>query len=135
MKQKQTKNKHYGSVCAGSDQWIMDMQNRLKSTLEEGFGIRDDPVLHERDQAIEIFKETVEFEKGRYIVQLPFRKFYNGLSDNYPLAKQRFQNLWRRFDHDSELYQQYHEIRDYTEQGIIEEVKTEITNKELKRPV
>ncbi|GFW34601.1 integrase catalytic domain-containing protein [Trichonephila clavipes] len=99
MKQKQqTKNKHSG----------------LSS--RKGLGIRDDPVLHERDQALEIFKETVEFEKRRYIVQLPFRKSYNELSDNYPLAKQRFQ------------------IRDYTEQGIIEEVKTEITDK-LKRPV
>ncbi|GFW88491.1 DUF1758 domain-containing protein [Trichonephila clavipes] len=102
---------------------------------KKGLGIRDDPVLHERDQAIEIFKETVEFEKGRYIVQLPFRKSYNELSDNYPLAKQHFQNLWRRFGHDSELYQQYREIiRDYTEHCIIEEVKTEITDNELKRP-
>ncbi|GFX85884.1 integrase catalytic domain-containing protein [Trichonephila clavipes] len=110
------------------------LEVRLESL--EGLGIRDDPVLHERDQAIEIFKETVEFEKGRYIVQLPFRKSYNELSDNYPLAKQRFQNLWRRFGHDSELYQQYREIiRDYTEQGIIEEVKTEITDNKLKRPV
>ncbi|GFU85239.1 integrase catalytic domain-containing protein [Trichonephila clavipes] len=112
------------------------IQDTLKLFFDlEGLEIRDDPVLLERDQALEIFKETVEFEKGRYIVQLPFRKSYNELSDNYPLAKQRFQNLWRRFGHDSELYQQYREIiRDYTEQGIIEEVKTEITDK-LKRPV
>ncbi|GFU95283.1 hypothetical protein TNCV_4308821 [Trichonephila clavipes] len=34
MKQKQIKNKHSGSARARSDQWIMDMQNRLKSTLE-----------------------------------------------------------------------------------------------------
>ncbi|GFY09864.1 uncharacterized protein TNCV_3698261 [Trichonephila clavipes] len=34
MKQKQTKNKHSGSARARSDQWTMDMQNRLKSTLE-----------------------------------------------------------------------------------------------------
>ncbi|GFU41164.1 integrase catalytic domain-containing protein [Trichonephila clavipes] len=79
--------------------------------------MRDDPALHERDQAIEIFKETVEFQKGRYIVQLPFRKSCNELSDNDPLAKQRFQNLWRKFCHDSELYQQQREIiRDYREQ-------------------
>ncbi|GFV43321.1 integrase catalytic domain-containing protein [Trichonephila clavipes] len=111
------------------------IQDTLKLFFDlEGLGIRDDPVLHERDQAIEIFKETVEFEKGRYIVQLPFRKSYNELSDNYPLAKQRFQNLWRRFGHNLELYQQYREIiRDYTEQGIIEEVKTEITDNKLKR--
>ncbi|GFS49886.1 integrase catalytic domain-containing protein [Trichonephila clavipes] len=113
------------------------IQDTLKLFFDlEGLGILDDPVLHERDQALEIFQETVEFEKGRYIVQLPFRKSYNELSDNYPLPKQRFQNLWRRFGHDSELYQQYREIiHDYTEQGIIEEVKTEITDNKLKRPV
>ncbi|GFT31791.1 uncharacterized protein NPIL_657781 [Nephila pilipes] len=61
--------------------------------LHVGLGIRDDLVVHERDQAMEIFKETVEFENGRYVVQLPFRKSYNKLSDNYSLAKQRFQNL------------------------------------------
>ncbi|GFW68574.1 integrase catalytic domain-containing protein [Trichonephila clavipes] len=66
------------------------IQDTLKLFFDlEGLGIRDDPVLHERDQGIEIFKETVEFEKGRYIVQLPFRKSYNELPDNYPLAKQR----------------------------------------------
>ncbi|GFW49834.1 integrase catalytic domain-containing protein [Trichonephila clavipes] len=114
----------------------LDISNVEIPKFLTGFGdTRDDPVLYERDQAIEIFKETVEFEKGRYIVQLPFRKSYNELFDNYPLAKQRFQNLWRRFGHDSELYQQYREIiRDYTEQGIIE-VKPEITDNKLKRPV
>ncbi|GFY27638.1 integrase catalytic domain-containing protein [Trichonephila clavipes] len=34
MKQKQTKNKHSGSARARSDQWTMDIQKRLKSTLE-----------------------------------------------------------------------------------------------------
>ncbi|GFS47306.1 DUF1758 domain-containing protein [Nephila pilipes] len=113
------------------------IQDTLKLFFDlEGLGIRDDPVVHERDQAMEIFKETVEFENGRYIVQLPFRKSYNELSDNYSLAKQRFQGLWRRFGHDSELYQQYREIiLDYSEQGIIEEVKTETTDNKLKRSV
>ncbi|GFT21357.1 uncharacterized protein NPIL_454461, partial [Nephila pilipes] len=86
-----------------------------------GLGIRDDPVVHERDQAMEILKETVEFENGRYIVQLPFRKSYNELSDNYSLAKQRFQGLWRRFGHNSELYQQYREIiLDCSEQELLD---------------
>ncbi|GFX30309.1 uncharacterized protein TNCV_1964151 [Trichonephila clavipes] len=114
----------------------INKKNVLFSTAEtyvrgaKGLGIRDDPVLHERDQALEIFKETVEFEKGRYIVQLLFRKSYNELSDNYPLAKQRFQNLWRRFGHDSELYQQYREIiRDYTEQGHKKRRSLNIKNK------
>ncbi|GFS28427.1 DUF1758 domain-containing protein [Nephila pilipes] len=64
------------------------IQDTLKLFFDlEGLGIRDDPVVHERDQVMEIFKETVEFENGRYVVQLPFRKSYNELSDNYSLAK------------------------------------------------
>ncbi|GFU38510.1 uncharacterized protein NPIL_451961 [Nephila pilipes] len=84
--------------------------------IREGLGIRDDPVVHERDQAMEIFKETVEFQNGRYIVQLPFRKSYNELSDNYSLAKQRLQNLWRRIAtirHHIEKYK--HEFPDTVE--------------------
>ncbi|GFT98920.1 DUF1758 domain-containing protein [Trichonephila clavipes] len=79
---------------------------------------------------------NAESGRGNRLGRSGNQKSYNELSDNYPLAKQRFQNLWRRFGHDSELYQQYREIiRDYTEQGIIEEVKTEITDNKLKRPV
>ncbi|GFS43897.1 uncharacterized protein NPIL_678071 [Nephila pilipes] len=86
------------------------IQDTLKLIFDlEGLRIRDDPVLQERDHAMENFKETVAFENGRYT---------------------------RRFGHNSELYQQYREIiRDYTEQGIVEEVKTKTTDNELKRPV
>ncbi|GBO13452.1 hypothetical protein AVEN_166377-1 [Araneus ventricosus] len=98
--------------------------------------IRDDPVSNEKDQAIEIFNETVEFKNDRYVVQLPFRKSYDELSDNYSLAKQRFQNLWRRFSHDPELHQQFREIiRDYVEKGIIEEVKADIKRNETNKPL
>ncbi|GBM36960.1 hypothetical protein AVEN_153910-1 [Araneus ventricosus] len=85
---------------------------------------------------MEILNETVEFKNDRYVVQLPFRKSYDELSDNYSLAKQRFQKLWRRFSHDPELHQQYREIiRDYVEQGIIDEVKADIKGNESYRPL
>ncbi|GBN05260.1 hypothetical protein AVEN_116389-1 [Araneus ventricosus] len=85
---------------------------------------------------MEIFNETVEFKNDRYVVHLPFTKSYDELSDNYSVVKQRFQNLWRRFSHDLELHQQYREIiRDYAEQGIIEDVKADIKGNESNRPV
>ncbi|GFV99917.1 integrase catalytic domain-containing protein [Trichonephila clavipes] len=57
------------------------------------------------------------------------------VDEDVHLLEVRLESLERRFGHDSELYQQYREIiRDYTEQGIIEEVKTEITDNKLKRP-
>ncbi|GFU44072.1 integrase catalytic domain-containing protein [Trichonephila clavipes] len=90
--------------------------------------------VYEDLHLLEVRLESLELTEMKKNIAI--QKSYNELSDNYPLAKQRFQNLWRRFGHDSELYQQYREIiRDYTEQGIIEEVKTEITDNKLKRPV
>ncbi|GBN68410.1 hypothetical protein AVEN_123443-1 [Araneus ventricosus] len=87
------------------------LQDTLKHFFDlEGLG----PVSNEKDQAMEIFNETVEFKNDRYVVHLPFRKSYDELSDNYSLAEQRFKNLWRRFSHDPELHHQYREIiRDY----------------------
>ncbi|GBM45772.1 hypothetical protein AVEN_208091-1 [Araneus ventricosus] len=113
------------------------LQDTLKHFFDlEGLGIQDDPVSNQKDQAMEIFNETVKFKNDRYVVQLPFRKSYDELSDNYCLAKQRFQDLWRRFSDDPELHQHYREIiRDYSEQGIIEEVKADIKRNESNRPL
>ncbi|GBL95719.1 hypothetical protein AVEN_670-1 [Araneus ventricosus] len=123
------------------NQCFLARNDTLQDTLKhffglEGLGIRDDPVSNEKDQTMEIFNETVEFKNDRYVVHLPFRKSYDELSDNYSLAKQRFQNSWRRFSHDPELHQQYREIiRDYVEQGIIEEVKDDIKGNESNKPL
>ncbi|GBM80179.1 hypothetical protein AVEN_141648-1 [Araneus ventricosus] len=67
------------------------LQGTLKHFFDlEGLGIRYYPVSNEKDQAMQIFNETVEFKNDHYVVQLPFRKSYDELSDNYSLAKQRF---------------------------------------------
>ncbi|GFX34155.1 integrase catalytic domain-containing protein [Trichonephila clavipes] len=75
-----------------------------------------------------MFKETVQYNNNRYVVELPFRKHWNELSNNISVAKQRFQSLWRRLRRNKTLYTQYKEtIQDYLNQGIIEKVKdTEI---------
>ncbi|GFT59134.1 integrase catalytic domain-containing protein [Trichonephila clavipes] len=80
------------------------------------------------DQAMNIFKETVQYNNNRYVVELPFRRHWNELSNNISVAKQRFQSLWRRLRRDKTLYTQYKEtIQDYLNQGIIENVNdTEI---------
>ncbi|GBO22149.1 hypothetical protein AVEN_107481-1 [Araneus ventricosus] len=144
------KESQFGGIACGKlqekevskqNQCFLARNDTLQDTLKhffdlEGLGIRDDPVSNEKDQAMEIFNETVEFKNDRYVVHLPFRKSYDELSDNYSLAKQRFQNLWRKFSHDPELHQQYRKIiRDYVEQGIIEEVKDDIKGNESNRPL
>ncbi|GFX51379.1 integrase catalytic domain-containing protein [Trichonephila clavipes] len=104
------------------------VDDTLKLFFElESLGIKDDPCYRKDDQAMNIFKETVQYN-NRYVVELPFRKHWNELSNNISVAKQRFQSLWRRLLKDKTLYTQYKEtIQDYLNQGIIEKVNdTEI---------
>ncbi|GFW97562.1 integrase catalytic domain-containing protein [Trichonephila clavipes] len=105
------------------------VDDALKLFFElESLGIKDDPCYRKDDQAMNIFKETVQYNNNRYVVELPFRKHWNELSNNISVAKQRFQSLWGRLRRDKTLYTQYKEtIQDYLNQGIIERVNdTEI---------
>ncbi|GFV60849.1 uncharacterized protein TNCV_924631 [Trichonephila clavipes] len=100
------------------------VDDTLKLFFElESLGIKDDPCYRKDDQAMNIFKETVQYNNNRYVVELPFRKHWNELSNNISVAKQRFQSLWGRLRRDKTLYTQYKEtIQDYLNQGIIEKV-------------
>ncbi|GFX28963.1 integrase catalytic domain-containing protein [Trichonephila clavipes] len=105
------------------------VDDTLKLFFElESLGIKDDPCYRKDDQAMNIFKETVQYNNNRYVVELPFRKHWKELSNNISVAKQRFQSLWGRLRRDKTLYTQYKEtILDYLNQGIIEKVNdTEI---------
>ncbi|GFX66502.1 integrase catalytic domain-containing protein [Trichonephila clavipes] len=105
------------------------VEDTLKLFFElESLGIKDDPCYRKDDQAMNIFKETVQYNNNRNVVELPFPKHWNELSNNISVAKQRFQSLWRWLRRDKTLYTQYKEtIQDYLNQGIIEKVKdTEI---------
>ncbi|GFT03699.1 integrase catalytic domain-containing protein [Trichonephila clavipes] len=105
------------------------VDDTLKLFFElESLGIKDDPCYRKDDQAMNIFKETVQYNNNRYVVELLFRKHWNELSNNISVAKQRFQSLWGRLRRDKTLYTQYKEtIQDYLNQGIIEKVNdTEI---------
>ncbi|GFQ96032.1 DUF1758 domain-containing protein [Trichonephila clavata] len=106
------------------------IEETLKLFFElESLGIKDDPCYREDDQAMNVFKETVQNNNNWYVVELPFLKHWNELSDNFSVAKQRFHSLWRRLKRDKTLYTQYKEtIQDYLNQGIIEKVKNIETN-------
>ncbi|GFW73384.1 uncharacterized protein TNCV_2800481 [Trichonephila clavipes] len=105
------------------------VEDTLKLFFElESLGIKDDPCYRKDDQAMNSFKETVQYNNNRYLVELPFRKHWNELLNNISVAKQRFQSLWQRLRRDKTLYTQYKEtIQDYLNQGIIEKIRdTEI---------
>ncbi|GFW65448.1 DUF1758 domain-containing protein [Trichonephila clavipes] len=87
------------------------VEDTLKLFFElESLGIKDDPCYRKDDQAMNIFKETVQYNNNRYVVELPFRKHCNELSNNISVAKKRFQSLWRSLRRDKTLYTQYKEM-------------------------
>lgn len=119
--------------------FILKNESTIEDTLKlffelESLGIKDDPCFREEDQAMKIFEQTVRYKNKRYIVELPFRKHWKELSDNLPVAKQRFLNLWRRLQKSNDLYSQYQEtIQDYLNQGIVEKVENSEVN--VDRPI
>ncbi|XP_054717382.1 uncharacterized protein LOC129226778 [Uloborus diversus] len=103
-----------------------ELNNNLKQFWElESIGIKhEDSKLLEEDQAQNIFDRTVRFVKDRYEVELPWKRDWKELKDNFNIAKQRLEGLQRKFYRNEELYNQYSEIiKDYINQGIIEQVE------------
>lgn len=129
----ETQNTNQNLCCLSMEQ--NSLENSLSHFFElEGLGIKDDPVSHEEDQALNIFNETIEFKQGRYVVQLPFRKNYEELSDNFSVAKRRLQSLWRRFRKNPNLHLEYKNIiEDYLKEGIVERIEPVTVDSE--RPV
>ncbi|GBL97459.1 hypothetical protein AVEN_162925-1 [Araneus ventricosus] len=89
----------------------------------ESIGIKDDPSCNEVDQSLEIFEKTVCYKDNRYEVELPWKRDWHELNDNYSVAKKRLDSLVRRFKKNPDLNLQYREtLHDYEKNGIIEKV-------------
>ncbi|XP_035223362.1 uncharacterized protein LOC118196083 [Stegodyphus dumicola] len=101
-----------------------NVEAQLKKFFDlESIGIRDDPNSYDEDKALEIFNKTVSFKDGRYIVNLPWKKSWEHLGDNFGVAEKRIKILMRKMQHDNTLYLKYRKtLEEYLNQGIIERV-------------
>ncbi|GBN77955.1 hypothetical protein AVEN_69417-1 [Araneus ventricosus] len=101
-----------------------DIGNDIKKFWQlESIGIKDDPSCNEVDQSLEIFEKTVCYKDNRYEVELPWKRDWHELNDNYSVAKKRLDSLVRRFKKNPDLNLQYREtLHDYEKNGIIEKV-------------
>ncbi|GBO31399.1 hypothetical protein AVEN_65523-1 [Araneus ventricosus] len=89
----------------------------------ESIGIKDDPSYNEVDQSLETFEKTVRHKNNRYEVELPWKRDWHELNDNYSVAKKKLDLLVRRFKKNPDLNLQYREtLHDYEKNGIIEKV-------------
>ncbi|GBN72501.1 hypothetical protein AVEN_229870-1 [Araneus ventricosus] len=75
----------------------------------ESIGIKDDPSYNEVDQSLETFEKTVRYKDNRYEVELPWKRDWHELNDNYSVAEKRLHSLVRRFKKNPDLNLQYRE--------------------------
>ena len=70
------------------------------------------------------FGTTIQFVGGRYEVQLPWKKDYLPLPDNYQLCVNRLRSLGRRLKQNPAILHEYDAtIRSQIQQGIVEVVE------------
>ena len=67
--------------------------------------------------------ENIHFEKGRYTVELPFKKRFPVLPGNYKLSWNRLHALKRKLNKNPELLKAYDDVlKEQLKSGVIEEV-------------
>lgn len=82
----------------------------------------------EDSEILQRLEQTSTFENGRYQVELPWRCDKGQLTDNFRVAKRRFESLTRKLKTDATLFARYNNmIQDYMQNGICEEVADDKT--------
>ncbi|GFX62287.1 uncharacterized protein TNCV_3306601 [Trichonephila clavipes] len=95
-----------------------NIPKRIDILLGEAIGIKAESSCDPDDQAIQHFKSSVRFNRGRYEVGFPWKSHTQELNDNFSVAEKRVKSLTRRFIRDPTLYIQYSEIlKEYESQG------------------
>ncbi|XP_075542185.1 uncharacterized protein LOC142576096 [Dermacentor variabilis] len=105
-----------------SEQIYKEISAQLKSFWElEHIGIKEhEPVRHE-DAVLQHYKETVNFENGRYKVSFTWNSMVYELGDNYECAARRLKAQTKRLLEGDSLIREYDAcIRDYIEKGYAE---------------
>ena len=78
------------------------------------------------ERAESYFSETIQRDdQGRFVVRIPFVEGDIALGESRAIALQRFKQLERRFNRDSELCEKYNDfMREYLEMGHMREANT-----------
>ena len=106
----------------------------LKPNLEdfwrlESIGIQDYSEESCDKEVLHTFKDTLQYENGRYMVTWPWKKEKSDLPDNYTLALGRLKSLINRMKANPNIIKQYNEIiEEQLKRGIIEKVSYETNN-------
>ncbi|GBN35554.1 S phase cyclin A-associated protein in the endoplasmic reticulum [Araneus ventricosus] len=130
LQSEKMKYTHCGLIYDSSD-----IGNDIKKFWQlESIGIKDDPSYNEVDQSLETFEKTVRYKNNHYEVELPWKRDWNELHDNYSVVKKRLDSLVRRVKKNPDLNLQYREtLHDYEKNGIIEKVPN--PEKPINKPV
>ena len=68
------------------------------------FDMKTNDLVHEK------FEKSIQFENGRYRVQLPEKEEHEILADNYKQSQIRLKGIWKNFSSNKELFENYNSI-------------------------
>lgn len=96
----------------------------------EYIGIQEQPNAEDDEKALEVFKERISQQNGRYQDCWPWKEAKVKLESNYGLCFGRLKTLVKRLETNEQLLHQYDKtIRDQLQSGIIEDVSADMDEK------
>ena len=78
--------------------------------------------IREKDTVLEAFEKNVNFQHGKYSVQLPWKKHHKLLPDNYANSAARLSSQLKQLRRDPEVLRDNSIIEEQLQTGIIERV-------------
>ena len=127
------------TACMGYSLLTFDSftEDSLKQCWElEAIGIADSGEKAVHDPVLEEFNQTVRYENGRYVVNLPWKKNHPPLINNYGIALRRLESLVFKLQKDPDLHSKYDAvISQMLNDGMVEEVPDHQMKQSGEQPV
>ena len=123
------RNRDVSINAISSDIRVMKIEARvsedklLADEIHRFWGLDTVGIKEIENSVLENFMDNIHFERCRYTVELPFKKRFLVLPDNYKLSWTRLQTLKRKLNKNPELLKAYDDVfKEQLKSGIIDEV-------------
>ncbi|ETN73173.1 hypothetical protein NECAME_13596 [Necator americanus] len=106
------------------DQWELHWRKESHEMENEYTGPEKEEKANINAKVLEEFNRSIEKRENiAYFVRLPLKKEHEPLPDNRALAYHRLRSILRKYENETKLLQQYHEVfQDQLKKNIREEV-------------
>eukprot|EP00111_Clytia_hemisphaerica_P012697 TCONS_00037364-protein len=100
---------HVLKVSVSDDEKLNELVEKFWDL--ESLGIKNSEFDMKTDDLVcEKFEQSIQFENGRYKVQLPEKEKHEILANNYKQSQIQLKGIWKKFSTNKELFESYNSI-------------------------